>query len=97
VLCVFLSAPASAQAPPAQPPLPLASALRGATPAAETATFSYANRPIILLRANVLGRSPAERAAGAQRALDDLIDEGITGPVAIEPFEGAALDLTLRF
>jgi len=92
-LCLVLAGgvAVSGQAPPAQPPLPLASALRGATPAAETATFSYANRPIVLLRANVLGRSPAERAAGARRALDDLVDEGITGPVASEPFEGAAL------
>ena len=79
------SVAASAQAPPAQPPLPLESALRGATPAAETATFAYANRPIILLRANVLGRSPAERAAGAQRALDDLVEEESPAPSPSSP------------
>ena len=68
VLCLALAGrvAVSAQAPPAQPPPGLASALQGATPATETATFSYANRPIVLLRANVLGRSPAERAAGAR-------------------------------
>jgi small-conductance mechanosensitive channel len=92
VLCLLLAGgvAASAQAPPAQP-LPLASALQSATPATEPATFSYANRPIVLLRANVLGRSPGERAAGAQRALDVLVAEGIIGPVAVQPLEGAAL------
>jgi small-conductance mechanosensitive channel len=93
VLCLVLAGgvAASAQAPPAQPPQTLTSALMSATPSAATATFSYANRPIVLLRANVLGRSPAERAAGAKRALDDLVALGVTGPVAVQPLESAAL------
>jgi small-conductance mechanosensitive channel len=93
VLCLVLAGglSASAQAPPAPPPQTLTSALLSATPSAEPATFSYANRPIVLFRASVLGRSPAERAAGARRALDDLVALGITGPVAVQPLEGAAL------
>jgi len=93
VLCLVLAggvAP-SAQAPSAPPPQTLTSALLSATPSKEIATFSYANRPIVLLRASVLGRSPAERAAGAKRALDDLVAQGITGPVAVQPLESAAL------
>jgi len=93
VLCLVLAggvAP-SAQAPSAPPAQTLTSALLSATPSKETATFSYANRPIVLLRASVLGRSPAERAAGAKRALDDLVAQGITGPVAVQPLESAAL------
>jgi len=94
VLCLVLFAggvAASAQTPSAPPPQTLTSALLSATPSKETATFSYANRPIVLLRASVLGRSPAERAAGAKRALDDLVAAGITGPVAVQPLESAAL------
>jgi len=93
VLCLVLAggvAP-SAQAPSAPPPQTLTSALLSATPSKDIATFSYANRPIVLLRASVLGRSPAERAAGAKRALDDLVAQGITGPVAVQPLESAAL------
>ena len=63
-------------------------ALLTATPSSETFTFTYVNRPIVLFRANVLGRSPMERAAGAERALDDLVAQGITGPVDSQLFEG---------
>ena len=93
MLCLVLAGgvAASAQAPPAPPPQALTSALLSATPSTETATFFYANRPIVVFRASVLGRSPAERAAGARRALDDLVAQGITGPVAAQPLESAAL------
>ena len=90
LLCA--AAGARAQPAPAQPPaLPPVAALLTATPSSETFTFTYVNRPIILLRAIVLGRSPAERAAGAQRALDVLVAEGIYGPVSAQPFDGGAL------
>jgi small-conductance mechanosensitive channel len=49
--------------------------------AAHSVTFVYANRPIVTLRARVLGRDPVERARGATRILDDLIDHHISGPV----------------
>jgi len=39
----------------------------------------------------VLGRSPAERAEAARRALDDLVEREIAGPVERQAFEGGAL------
>src|SRR5947207_16024669 len=47
-----------------------------AEPAGQPATVTFFNRPIVVLRARVLGRSPAERAEGAGRARDDLIERG---------------------
>jgi small-conductance mechanosensitive channel len=47
----------------------------------QSVTFVYANRPIVTLRARVLGRDPVERARGATRILDDLVDQHISGPV----------------
>src|SRR5918993_4778710 len=58
-----------------------------AEPAGEAATLTYFNRPILVFRARVLGRSPAERAAGATRALDELVAQGLTGPVASTPVQ----------
>jgi small-conductance mechanosensitive channel len=57
----------------------------------ETSTLIFFNRPIVVLRAQVLGRSPAERTTGATRMLDDLINQGITGPVEWRPVAGGAL------
>ena len=94
MLCLVLlagSVAASAQTPPAPPPQALTSALLSATPSTEIATFSYANRPIVVFRSSILGRSPAERASAAKRALDDLVAQGITGPVAVQPLESAVL------
>ena len=45
------------------------------------ATLTYANRPIVQLRASILGRLSGERAAAARVTLDRLVDEGVTGPV----------------
>jgi len=45
------------------------------------ATFTYANRPIIQLRALFLGRGPAERVLAARVVLDRIVSEGVTGPV----------------
>jgi nucleoid-associated protein YgaU len=45
------------------------------------ATFSYANRPIIQLRAVFLGRGPAERVLAGHVVLDRIVEEGVTGPV----------------
>src|SRR4029077_10294227 len=63
----------------------------GAEPSGQEATLAFFNRPIVVLRARVLGHSPAERVDGAIRALGDLIDRGITGPVESRSFEGAWL------
>jgi small-conductance mechanosensitive channel len=75
----------------AQSPAPPATALLNATPTSDTFTFAYFNRPIVVLKANVLGRTPAERAVNAQRALDDLVADRVTGPVAVRSFDGGAL------
>ena len=83
---------AAQTAPAAQgpPPGPVPAAIR-AEPSGQSATFTFFNRPIVVLRARVLGRGPAERADGARRALDDLVARGITGPVEWQPFDGGAL------
>jgi small-conductance mechanosensitive channel len=51
----------------------------------------FVNRPIVVLRARVLGRGPAERAEGARRALDDLVERGTTRPVERQSFDGGWL------
>ncbi len=38
-----------------------------------------------------MGRSPAERAATADRLLDDLVDQGIDGPVDVRTFEAGRI------
>jgi small-conductance mechanosensitive channel len=84
--------PPQAPAQPAQalPPGSLAS-VAGVEPSGESSTLTYFNRPIVVLRARALGRRPIERAAGATRILDDLVAEGITGPVESRPIEGGTL------
>jgi small-conductance mechanosensitive channel len=67
------------------------SAAIGAEPSGQSATVTVVNRPIVVLSARVLGRSPAERADAAGRAVDDLVARGITGPVAWQSFNGGAL------
>jgi len=62
-----------------------------AEPSGQSATVVFFNRPIVVLRARVLGRGPAERAEGAERALEDLVEHDITGPVESQPFEGGTL------
>jgi small-conductance mechanosensitive channel len=88
--CVAL---ASAQQPepvptepaPSTPTVPLS-----AEPSGQTFTLTYFNRPIVALRARVLGHSPAARAESATRFLDELVADGVTGPVEWRE-EGAAL------
>jgi hypothetical protein len=49
------------------------------------AMFTYADRPIVELRASILGRPPAERVATAQAELERLVEAGGTGPVESRP------------
>jgi small-conductance mechanosensitive channel len=60
-------------------------------PSGETATLTYFNRPIVILRAKILGRRPAERVKLATMALDDLVAEGRTGPVEARAVDGGVL------
>jgi len=57
----------------------------------EPATLTYFNRPIVVLRAQVLGRSPTERALGVVRALDDLVEQGVTAPVESRVTDGGTI------
>ena len=75
-------------APPAQVPPGTIAATVETVPPGDASTLTFFNRPIVVFRARVLGRSPAERAAGAVRILDDLAAQRITGPVEAQAFEG---------
>jgi small-conductance mechanosensitive channel len=78
-----------AQPPAAQPAASVAS--MASEPSGEAATLAFFNRPIVVLRARVLGRGPAERAAGASRILDDLVARRIAGPVEPRAINDATL------
>ena len=62
-------------------------------PSGESATLSYFNRPIAVLRARVLGRGPMARAAGAGRILDELVSLDEVGPVTSQAINGGVLIL----
>jgi small-conductance mechanosensitive channel len=57
----------------------------------QPATLVFFNRPIVTLRARVLGREPAERAAGARRMLEDLVEGGNAGIVQSQALGGLRL------
>jgi small-conductance mechanosensitive channel len=79
--------PAPAQAPPSL----ATTAVLGAEPSGEAVTLTYFNRDIVVLRARVLGRNPAERAAIAVRVLDGLVAERTTSPIESRVIEGGSL------
>src|SRR5262249_49753800 len=54
----------------------------------EAAVLIFFNRPIVTLRARILGRRPADRVAGAHQILDGLSHAGVTGPVLAEAVDG---------
>lgn len=94
----LLTSPLAAQAPepsapPAQPPAAPtdASLAISVQRGSEEAVLSYFNRPIVVLRAEIMGRSPAERVALAVRALDDIVASGRIEPVDIVPVTGGVL------
>jgi len=88
-LAVALACCASVAAQSAVP-RPIAASI---TPEASdhSATLIFFNRPIVVLRARVLGRGPDERAAAAIRVLDALVDNRVTGPVESRAVAGAVL------
>jgi small-conductance mechanosensitive channel len=71
-------------------PAPDAAAVR-VERSGQSATFVYANRPIVTLRARVFGRGPDERARGAERILDDLVVERVRGPVQSQSIDGGTV------
>ena len=82
---------AQEQAPP-PPPQP-AAIVEGASaePSEQAATLTFANRPIVTLRARLLGRDPVDRVASAERVLDELIADGYSGPVESRAFPGGRI------
>ena len=59
-----------------------------AEPSGQTATLVFFNRPIVELRARVMGRDPPARADGARRALEELAAQGTTNPIEWRPVAG---------
>ena len=60
-------------------------------PPGAAATLTYANRPIIELRAEVIGRRPADRAAAAVRVLDRVVASGAAPQVTTRAIPGGVL------
>ena len=69
----------------------LAAAAAQAEPSGEAFTLTFFNRPIAVLRARVLGRGPRDRAMATEGILGQLVEAGVTGPVAVQTVEGGAL------
>jgi small-conductance mechanosensitive channel len=84
---------AQPQTTPVPPGLQAAAraALLTAERSGESFTLTYFNRPIVVLRARVLGRPPSERAAIAVQVLNDLVTAKATEPVESRQVEGASL------
>ena len=64
----------AAQPGQSQTQSPTAAAVADAHSAAPPATLMYANRPIVVFRATVLARTPAERAAAAALFIDRVVE-----------------------
>jgi small-conductance mechanosensitive channel len=79
------------QAPPPQQPTATLVETASAEPSGQVATLSFANRPIVTLRARVLGRDPTDRVASATRVLDELVADGYSGPVESRAFPGGRI------
>jgi len=73
-----------AQAPDLNDP-----AVSAVVPRDQEVTLRYENRPIVVLRARVLNRLPADRAESASRQIRDLVSRGAFGPVTTREFLGA--------
>jgi small-conductance mechanosensitive channel len=82
---------ASAQGSPASPPAQPTSAVPGVEPSGDSATVMFSNRPIAVLHARLMGRSPSGRAEVTTRLLDDLVSRGITGPIEVRTLDGSSV------
>jgi small-conductance mechanosensitive channel len=92
LLLLWAARPAAqVQTPPAPVQPPAVEATVTPERSERPATLTLANRPIVTLRAHVLGRDPADRVASASRVLDELIGQGISGPIESRTFEGGAV------
>jgi small-conductance mechanosensitive channel len=75
---------------PVRPTQDLTQAVVAATPG-EPAILEFANRPITVLRATVLSRSPHVRATAARELLGRLVREGPPGPASVRPLQGLSM------
>ena len=91
-LVLLWSAQPAAQAPATPLPAPPAAvAAGGSTSAQQTATLTFANRPIVTLRARVFGRDPVNRVASAGRVLDELVEARSVGPIESRGFDDGVI------
>ncbi len=66
-------------------------AISAVAPRDQEVALTYENRPILLLRARVMNRLPADRAANASRLIRELVSAGTTGPVETRSQYGARI------
>jgi small-conductance mechanosensitive channel len=92
-MLVVLLAAVLATAARAQDAPVTAAQVSSPAPADQAATLTFVNRPIVELRAQVLSRMPADRAAAAVRTLDSLVARGVTAPVSTQSVAAATLIL----
>jgi small-conductance mechanosensitive channel len=81
--------PAGPAPQPAQPITAMAAVER----ADQSATLMFSNRSIVVFRARVMGRLPADRAAVASRLLEGLVNDRLTGPIEVRSLENSRLIL----
>ena len=90
VCAVVLSSLALKAQEPAPAPQPPTVAI-SVEATGESVPVIFFNRPIVVLRASIMGRSPDERRNLAVRMMDDLVERGETGPVTVTTTEGGVL------
>lgn len=82
---LLVARPAQAQSevgPEPRDPTELSSsAVAESRPAAQPATLTFANRPIVEFRASLFSRTPAERVAAATRFIDQIVDQSTSTTV----------------
>ena len=81
---------AASQTETQETPRPTLRSAAAAEPSGRTATFVFFNRPIVVLRARVLGREPSDRVESAVHIVEDLVRREIVRPVEWRPFDGGA-------
>jgi hypothetical protein len=92
LLPLWAAAQGSPAAPPAQTaPAQSPSAVPGVEPSGESATVMVSNRPIAVLHARVMGRTPSGRVEVTTRVLNDLVSQGITGPIEVRTLDGSSV------
>jgi small-conductance mechanosensitive channel len=95
LIALAVSAGAQTPTPPAGGPEALATTVAAAARTAaitdEPATLVYTNRPVVILRATVLGRPPSVRTSGAVEALDALVEQRPQDRVSTHAYDDAIL------